>query len=102
MPRPIYRMLRLDTTLARTAELILPLGEKFDGLKVVDVPAGLNVELNWNGSTDNDHFVPMVEGDSVNFIDDCGNPFLATEGLTLRHNAVAGVLVLYISQGVGL
>lgn len=94
-----YRVIRRDTTAAATQQPLIPVGEKFDGFRIVSVPAGLAFAINWSGQNDLDHFVDMVAGDVVLLKDHCNNPFLADEGLFITHGAAAGLLIIVISQG---
>lgn len=92
---PSYRILTFDLTLARDRVLVSQVapGARYTAVKVLECPSGAGVELAFGASAEN---VPAVLNREFSWLDACGHPYGADEGLLLTHPAGAGTLKLLI------
>jgi hypothetical protein len=96
MPAPSYRVLTFALNVARSRQAIsqVPVGAKYTGVKVLECPAGAGVELAFGANAEN---IPAELNRSFDWVDNCGNPYGATEGLLLTNPLGAGTLVLFVA-----
>lgn len=98
---PSYNVLTLDLATVRTAERVIPVGELYTGVYIKALPLGVSASIALGA---NRPFIPVLEGETYELQDACGNPRACTEGLFVNNPAGAGSLVLIVtySGGVGV
>lgn len=95
--KPAYTVIQVDLTAARNATNLVPVGFKFDGVTVIQLPVGAVISLAFG---DNNPFIPLLaQGQSFAFEDECGNPLQCDEGLIVTNPVGAGVAILLVSIG---
>jgi hypothetical protein len=96
---PAYNVLTLDLATVRTAERVVPVGEFYTSVYVKQLALGSAASIAIGA---NRPFIPLVEGETYELTDECGNPRACTEGLFVANPAGAGSLILVIGYQGGI
>jgi hypothetical protein len=100
MAAPNYLVVNIDLAVARlSGQRVnqMDAGVKYDGVNVLAIPAGALAALAFGS---NRQFLPLgFAGQEFEFLDECGRPFKADEGLFVQNPAGAGTLTLLVSLG---
>ncbi len=97
MAKAAYQVIPVDLSIIRSApgQPLVPTGQPYDAVNVLDLPVGAVVFLSFGENTP---LVPLLSApQSFRFTDDCGNPLPITEGLRVSNPAGGGTVQLLVS-----
>lgn len=93
-----YDRLDIDLAVVRAGVQVIIVGSGYDGVLVAAMPAGAVVSLGFKSSPAGAMIPLTAAGQSFEFVDECGNPYIVDEGLFVTNPAAAGVVTLMISR----
>ena len=98
MPKPGYRVITFDLTVANVLTQLLGPGQGYDSVTILSVPAGATVNLHFGPNAD-PFPVGNLQGETIETTTQDGNGCIipADEGLFIDNPAGAGSLVLSVS-----